>query len=407
MIGKGRLAALVRLGSIGLMAAAAAPVATQTTSASYRISPVTTQWSADAARDLVTAVKASRAEGLRPSDYGLARLEAALERGSGAELDAVASPAALALARDYAFGRVSDREALGWHMDADANRMNALMSGLAQAVASGEVRSFMNGLLPTGERYRALRAALPAAPSVEERDRIRANMERWRWMPRELGDNYLYVNVPSYRLQVMEAGTAMSTYTVVVGAKDTPTPMMVTPASSVVVNPWWNVPQSIVKSSGMRPGRGGYIWKANSNGGWQVRQPPGPRNALGRLKINLANDHAIYLHDTPAKSGFTREERALSHGCIRVKDVDRLASELMMEGGDPAMLEEALAGRETTTLRLPKSWPVYLVYFTADLDESGRLVTYADPYEQDAALIARLDGQPAGRGGGGITIAAR
>ena len=123
-------------------------------------------------------------------------------------------------------------------------------------------------------------------------------------------------------------------------------------------------------------------------------QPPGPRNALGKIKFNLDNDQAIYLHDTNAKSAFTRDDRALSHGCIRVKDIDQLATELMGEGGDDAALEEALAGTQTATLHLPQTWPVFIVYFTADTDENGGLVSYRDAYGYDAKVLAALDGKP-------------
>jgi len=162
----------------------------------------------------------------------------------------------------------------------------------------------------------------------------------------------------------------------------------------LVVNPAWYVPASIARKSGLRPGRGGFVARRLADGSVTVMQPPGPRNALGRIKFNLDNDQAIYLHDTNAKSAFGREERALSHGCVRVKDIDQLATELMEQGGDDAALEEALASDQTATLRLPQPWPVYIVYFTADTDENGDLVAYRDPYGYDAKILAALDGKP-------------
>jgi murein L,D-transpeptidase YcbB/YkuD len=167
---------------------------------------------------------------------------------------------------------------------------------------------------------------------------------------------------------------------------------MVSPTGSLVVNPSWYVPPSIVKTSRLRPGRGGYIYKTSASGGYSVIQPPGPRNALGKIKFNLANDQAIYLHDTNAKSAFARSERALSHGCVRVKDIDRLAAELMSNGGDGSSLDQALARSRTATLRLPQTWPVYIVYFTADIDEGGAVTTYGDPYGYDARVLAGLGG---------------
>ncbi|PZU06589.1 L,D-transpeptidase family protein [Sphingomonas sp.] len=349
-------------------------------------------WKKSAVKDLIGAIEASADQGLRPEDYGLAALKTELDAGEGPALDAMAERAALTLAHDYQYGRVGDRADLGWHIDRAGGTIDPIV--LNAMVERGTVRGYLESLLPVDARYKALRAALADTPDGAARDRIRANMERWRWMPRDLGRDYLYVNVPSYRLQRIEDGTVLSTYTVVVGAPETPTPWIAGDAPSLVVNPWWNVPQSIVRSSNLRPGRGGYVFKASSSG-YVVRQPPGPRNALGRLKINLTNDQAIYLHDTPAKAGFTKDDRALSHGCIRVKDIDRLAAELMSDGGDDGRLDEALAQGDTRTLQLPKRTNVYLVYFTLDRGENGDLVSYGDPYGRDAQVIARLDGPPA------------
>jgi len=395
-----RLAAILALGTsaIGLLGAAA-PSDVLVAAPQVRSDPAVLaapssapRWTRDSARQLLDLIRGSAAEGLDPADYQPARIRQALARGEGVDLDAVADTAALSLAHDYYFGRVGDRSAMGWLIERSPYEAAQLTTGLQAALASGDLDRFFDGLLPSDVRYQALRKGLAEAADGPTRDRLRANLERARWMPRTSEANYLYVNVPSYRLAVMQGGQAASTYTVVVGAKATPTPQMISPTSSLVVNPWWNVPQSIVKSSNLRPGRGGYQFTSMGAGRWSVRQPPGPRNALGRLKFNLVNDQAIYLHDTPAKSGFARDARALSHGCIRIKDIEGLANELM-GAEDTAQLDEALAGRNTATLRLPQTWPVYIVYFTADADpETGALVSYDDPYGYDARVIAALDG---------------
>ena len=355
--------------------------------------PSTARWGVDAARQLVALIEASSAEGLNPRDYQLGLLKRSLGKGAGQQLDRVADAAALSLAHDYYFGRVGDRASMGWLIERSPYEAERLPEALQAAIQSNTLPAFFKGLLPDDARYAALREALTAAPEGGDRDRIRANLERARWMPRTAASNYIYVNVPSYRLQVVSDGQPTSTYTVVVGAKDTPTPQMISPTSSLVVNPWWNVPQSIVRSSNLRPGRSGFQFTGGA-GNWTVRQPPGPRNALGRIKFNLVNDQAIYLHDTPAKAAFARDTRALSHGCVRVKDIDRLAAELMSDGGETDRLDDALAGSDTATLHLPQTWPVYLVYFTADLDDAGTLAVYRDIYGYDARIIAALDGSP-------------
>jgi murein L,D-transpeptidase YcbB/YkuD len=351
-------------------------------------------WPQNAVHDLIAVIEDAEKEGLHPSDYGLVELKQALAEGEGARLDARATAAALALAHDYYFGRVVDRSDMQWMIERSPYEALQIPSQLQKAIDDAKLRDFFDALLPSDSRYRALRTELAESPPGPARDRLRVNMERWRWMPRSIASSYLYVNVPSYRLQLVRDGVQLSSYDVIVGARDTPTPQMVSPTGSLVVNPAWYVPPSIVRKSGLRPGRGGYVWKAVGDGSYRVVQPPGPRNALGRIKFNLDNDQAIYLHDTNVKAAFDRENRALSHGCIRVKDIDQLAFELMNRGGDESALDEALASSQTATLTLPQTWPVYIVYFTADTDDSGAVVTYGDPYHYDPKVLAGLDGPP-------------
>ncbi|UAK25138.1 L,D-transpeptidase family protein [Sphingomonas nostoxanthinifaciens] len=401
MAGPARFAALARLGLMvgGALAAVTVDVAAigatpSDVTLAPAAAPVEARWNSDALAKLVKVIEHARDEGLNPQDYNLAALRQAMSGGTGPALDTLADAAALTLAHDYYFGRVSDRSAMGWMIQRPQYEAAQLPERLAAAVRDGSIKDFYKALLPADARYGALRDALASAPDAGARDRIRANMERWRWMPRRLGDDYLYVNVPSYRLQVIDHGTSLASYDVVVGAKDMPTPLLASPTSSLVVNPWWNVPASIVKRSNLRPGAAGFQFKRTSDG-WAVRQPPGPRNALGRIKFNLINDQAIYLHDTPAKRAFGRDERALSHGCIRVKDIDQLAAQLMQDGDGGARLDEALANTSTETLPLPRTWQVYIVYFTMDADPAGGdLVSYGDPYGYDARIIAALDGRP-------------
>jgi L,D-transpeptidase YcbB len=360
--------------------------------------PVSTRWSDAAFAQLVDAVDASRAEGLRPADYDLAALRRAAAGGPSADRDSLADASARALAHDYLLGRVTDRGDMQWLIERSPYEAQRLAAGLDKAVAEGRVVEFMAALLPGDPRYVALRSALADASTSQERDRLRVNMERWRWMPRSTATDYLYVNVPSYRVDLVEDGFTTASYTAVVGAPDTPTPLMVSPTSSLVVNPAWHVPASIVKKSGLRPGRGNYLFRASADGGYSVVQPPGPGNALGRIKFNLDNDQAIYLHDTNAKAAFRRTDRALSHGCIRVKDIDELAATLLSRSANDVALDDALASSRTATLRLGQTWPVYIVYFTADAGADGRIVTYGDPYGYDAKVLAALDGsspQPA------------
>lgn len=350
------------------------------------------RWNTAVAAELIEIVAAAREEGLDPAVYGLADLRNKATE-PGPELDLLADRAASQLAHDYYLGRVADRSGMQWMIQRDAGETQKLAQGLQDALAHNSLRDFFASLLPSDPRYGALRQALATATDHIERDRLRANMERWRWMPRTLPPDYLYINIPSYTLQLFEGGIALSSYDVIVGARATPTPQMVSPMDSLVVNPAWYVPDSIVRKSALRAGRDGYVWKATVDGGRRLVQMPGPTNALGRLKFNLANNQSIYLHDTNAPRAFNRDVRALSHGCIRVKDIDQLAVELMSRGGDAGRLEVALAGSDTATMRLPRSWPVLIVYFTADSD-GGSIVKYGDPYGYDARILAELDREP-------------
>ena len=169
----------------------------------------------------------------------------------------------------------------------------------------------------------------------------------------------------------------------------------------MTINPFWQVPQSIIRSQGGRFGAG-YQVTRNGNS-VSVRQPPGPRNALGRLKIEMPNPHAIYLHDTPAQALFARPVRAFSHGCIRTQFVRDFAAVLLQPTGQwdrPAIDRGVEAGR-TVSVRLAAPVPVYIAYFTAAGTNDGNIVTYADIYGRDSAVRAALNR------GGGAAVASR
>lgn len=352
--------------------------------------PATQQlWSVEAVRELQAEAAAAADEGLDPGAYDLSALAVAAARGESAATDQAATRVALALARDYAQGRVTDKRRFDWHIEQAAD-LNQISAGLRAALQDNRLRPWLRSLLPQDPRYGALRAAYVGTPADDRatRDRLRANLERWRWMPRELGSDHIFVNVPSYTLDVVDDGEAVSTYTVVVGKPATPTPQIAVEARSIVVNPWWNVPRSIAAKLTPSAAKG---FESAPGGG--LRQRPGPANALGRIKIDMPNEHAIYLHDTPSKDLFARSSRALSHGCIRVKDIDRLAAELTaLDQGDGQAVRKALAGSATRTVPLQARRPVYLVYFTAEASPDGSLVTFEDPYGRDRRLAEALDG---------------
>jgi murein L,D-transpeptidase YcbB/YkuD len=347
------------------------------------------RWSKAALRQLLSMVEDASYEGLRPSDYSRdAITDIVAGEKTGPTVDAIAEHAARALAHDYTDGRVTDRQRFDWHIEHAPEALASLNGDLDRAVEGNSVETYLKGLLPADARYVALRDALRETPKADAARiaHIRASMERWRWMPRTLGDEYVLVNVPAYRLALFQGREQVAAHDVVVGAPRTPTPQIVAYAGSIVVNPWWTLPPSVLAEGKRYSSAKGFVYTSIS-GRTVIRQRPGPQNALGRMKIDMPNQYAIYLHDTPAKAAFAKPNRALSHGCIRVKDIAGLADEL----ADAARVRSALDGTDTRTLQLQRSVPVYIVYFTAG-ERDGKVVTFADPYGRDTALNAALDG---------------
>ncbi|HVY19115.1 MAG TPA: L,D-transpeptidase family protein [Bauldia sp.] len=238
---------------------------------------------------------------------------------------------------------------------------------------------------------------------------ILVNMERWRWMPEELGPFYVRVNIPNFNLDIYRNGKIDYTTRIVVGQTDKQTPIFSDEIETAVVNPTWNVPASIAVKE-MLPklqatGGGalrGYQVFANLDGSFrpvdptmidwstidmrrvQIKQPPGDDNALGSIKFLFPNPYAVYLHDTPSKSFFQRDYRALSHGCMRVQNPWDFAAALLRD--DPnvsvAQLKSLVGGRETA-VNLTHHIPVNITYFTAWIDDSGTLQLRNDVYGHD------------------------
>jgi L,D-transpeptidase YcbB len=349
-------------------------------------------WRVSAAEELLRYVETIGEEGLDPASYAPERLRQALAGGDPAALSAVAGQTFLRLVTDLSGGQVRGDGRVDWHLpdsSLDGNRQQLL---LAQATQGG-IERLLDGLLPTHPQYVGLKAALATTPAEDQarRELIRANMERWRWMPRDLGERHIIVNVPAFTAAIVENGRVLARHRTVVGARRTPTPQLTTRATAVTFNPWWNVPQSIIRELGGR--FGGYDVRRGEGGTLYVRQPPGPRNALGRLKIEMPNEHAIYLHDTPAQALFSRPVRAFSHGCIRTQGIRDFAALLLEPTGewDRAAIDQAIATGDNRTVNLAQTIPVYIAYFTAAATTDGNVVTYADIYGRDAPVRQALN----------------
>jgi L,D-transpeptidase YcbB len=210
-------------------------------------------------------------------------------------------------------------------------------------------------------------------------------MEMWRWEPRDMGELRIEVNVPDFSVAALKGDSVVLQSRVIVGKTETPTPVFSSLMRYVIINPSWQVPDSIIRKELMPKlgalSRRGYQVKT-IGGRLTVRQLPGDDNALGRIAFMLPNDHAIYLHDTPARELFDEEARALSHGCIRVEDPLSLA-ELVLGGETTGWtaerIESAIGGRERTVF-LPRPLPVHIEYFTEFVDEFGEVQERPDVY---------------------------
>jgi murein L,D-transpeptidase YcbB/YkuD len=203
-----------------------------------------------------------------------------------------------------------------------------------------------------------------------------------------MGERRVEVNIPDYAAAVIDRGEVIERLRVVTGKEETPTPVLSGTMRYLIVNPSWNVPQSIIRKE-MLPRlaedpyyfqRMGY--EVLSRGGHLVvRQPPGERNALGRIKFVFPNDFSVYMHDTPMRRLFASAKRAFSHGCVRVDDPFRFAETVLgrSSGWSEGRIKKMIGGKERYVY-LPKPLPVHLEYFTAFIDESGRLQLRDDIY---------------------------
>ncbi len=251
-------------------------------------------------------------------------------------------------------------------------------------------------------------AALNGGSATTKED-IVANMERWRWEPNEYGDFRVTVNIPEFRLWIMNEDDVFYTTRVVVGTAKNQTPVFNDQIRHIVVNPYWNVPTSIVNNEikpnllanpGYLAGQnmemlsGGKVvnaaaidWTQTNINRFQFRQKPGPNNALGKVKFLFPNQHDIYLHDTPAKSLFARSFRAYSHGCVRVENPFEFAEALLkLEPGMTVDTLKAAFGPNERWFNLKNKVPVSLSYFTLRVDPDGTIRSYGDVYGMNQRL---------------------
>lgn len=315
---------------------------------------------------------------------GWPALPADLKLKEGAQHDAVpALRKRLALTHDYK-GNADDPSKVFDAALIDAVKLFQVRHGLAEdGVVAGKTLAAMN--VPVSKRIR----------------QIELNMERWRWLPRDLGANHARVNIPEYRLDLWEGENIALTMRVVVGAIDNKTPIFADQMTHIVFSPYWNVPPGIASEETLPAVQNdpGYLARNNlevvgtsgavvdpSSVDWsnptsyRFRQKPGTSNSLGLVKFMFPNQHNVYLHDTPADALFARPVRALSHGCVRVEQPTKLARYLLRDRSewDEGRIDAAMHAGKENHVKLSKPIPVYLLYMTARASHADGAVHFRD-----------------------------
>jgi L,D-transpeptidase YcbB len=274
----------------------------------------------------------------------------------------------------------------------------------ALAMAVGKYQK-ANGIQVTGQLNGPTVDALNPPNKTRKIEAVLATMERWRWMPRELGKTHVVLNIPDYYLRVYNNGEKVWQTRTVVGKPDHETPLLTETMKFITLNPTWNVPQSIIykellpiyeTSDPQIFERQGLKMERNPDGTIRVYQPASERNALGQIRFNFPNKFLVYQHDTPEKNYFAPEKRAYSHGCQRVQDPLKYAEVLLSyaspRSGYTADSIKRMLGGEEKQLDFQTQIPVHLTYQTAFVDEDGKLQFRDDIYGLDAKMMSILNG---------------
>ena len=394
-------------------------------------------WNAEASEQLKTSLRGAVNHGMDPNVF-LREVESA---GSPVEKEVAMSRAALTYADALAHGR-TDPSKLFEVYTLPRNQVD-VPAGLAQAVGQGQATQWIEGLAPQDEEYRALsqayvqqlqatqqpqqqggqqqpgqaqsgqedaakgkgkdkaqpkqksreKQAAEAAPAVP-RDRavvLAVNLERRRWLPRQPEATRIDVNTAGTFLRYIRDNQVADQRVVVNGEAGWETPQLASPIYRLVANPDWTVPESIEKDELAKLSPAALARKNMKRENGRLVQQPGPDNALGLVKLDMQNDQAIYMHDTPSKPAFGQARRHLSHGCVRVQDAVGFARMLAEHAGKLAEFDQALKNpeRKTTFVALDQRIPVRLLYHTAYVDK-GQLAFVPDPYGWDAKVAQAL-----------------
>jgi murein L,D-transpeptidase YcbB/YkuD len=358
------------------------------------------------AKSAIARLKHAHADGLEVSEYKTPNF-AGPSPDALAEADLKLAQAVLTYARHVSAGRFPyTRVSRNIELPQAGLEPADILNTLADAADAGKA---LDGFSPPNENYQKLKAALAelrasggAKASHQQIETVIANMERWRWYARDLGDAHVVVNQPDFTLKVMHRGAQVWTTRIVIGKPSMPTPLLSETMKHITVNPTWNVPPSIVHNEYLPAlaqdptvlSRMG-LRVSYSGGHVSISQPPGPGNALGRIRFNFPNRFLVYQHDTPDKYYFAHEVRAYSHGCMRVQDPAKYA-EVLLNIARPqehwtAQRVTGMFGHGEQNLQLqPTPIWVHLTYQTAFVDSAGKLQMRRDIYNLDSRTLAAI-----------------
>ena len=360
------------------------------------------------ATSAIARLKHADADGLEVSDYKTPSF-AGLGPDALAEAELKLTQTVLTYARHvqagrFAYTRVSRNIELPQAVPEPAD----ILGTIAAASDAGKA---LDAFSPRHEEYQKLKGMLAElrasaggkkSEAPRQIETIIANMERWRWYPRDLGKAHVVVNQPDFTLRVMHEGAQVWTTRIVIGKPSMPTPLLTETMKFITVNPTWHVPPSIVHNEYLpalaqdptvldRMG----LRVSYSGGGVSITQPPGPNNALGRIRFNFPNRFLVYQHDTPDKYYFAHEVRAYSHGCMRVQDPAKYAEVLLNiarphEHWTAERIKRMFGNGEQDIQLQPTPIWVHLTYQTAFVDNAGKLQTRRDIYNLDSRTFAAI-----------------
>ncbi|MEE4312488.1 MAG: L,D-transpeptidase family protein, partial [candidate division KSB1 bacterium] len=369
---------------------------------------------------------ASAFERLMPPQEGYSKLKSTLR-----EYRLIAStggwtpiPGAAAISTDESGKRILDikeRLKLTKDLSEDASRSPYFSKALEDGIRKFQMR---HGLEVTGIIDGETLSAMNV-PVQERILQIEVNLERWRWLPQNLGFKHLIVNIANFELDIVEDDQIVNTMRVIVGKTYRRTPVFSDKMTYLVMNPYWHVPDNIARQDilPMIKKDQSYLtnksmrifdsWGADAreieagtlnwseintrNFRFRLRQDPGPENALGRIKFMFPNQFNVYLHDTPSRELFLKTNRDFSSGCIRIEKPVELAEYVLKEAGwNKHKIEVAFKRQVEQAVKLPTAVDVHLLYWTCWVDNDGKVNFRRDIYQRDKLLTEALQEEPPG-----------